>query len=97
MPAHVDHAGAARPGEHQLRDPTLMGYECDYSFADLFRIVRNRSWTDAERAQFESLDREERNEWVRQLAAESAGQIVTEDRRGSDGLVYTAFWRAEQA
>jgi hypothetical protein len=73
-----------------------MSRECNYSFADLFHIVRGRPWNDAERAAFEALDRKARNEWVRELAAESNGRIVTEDRRGSDGLIYTAFWLAHQ-
>jgi hypothetical protein len=69
-----------------------MSRECNYSFADLFRMVRGRPWSDAERTAFEAMDREARNEWVRTLAAQSDGRIATEDRRGSDGLIYAAFW-----
>ena len=62
------------------------------SFADLFRAARKRAWTEEERAGFAALDQPARNAMVKQLAAE-AGDIRTEDRRGTDGLMYTAFWR----
>jgi uncharacterized GH25 family protein len=62
------------------------------SFADLFRAAKKRGWTEEERARFAALDQPARNAMVKQLAAE-AGDIKTEDRRGTDGVVYTAFWR----
>jgi hypothetical protein len=69
-----------------------MGRECDYSFADLFRMVHDRSWTADEQRAFEALTQPQRNQWVREMAAKSGGSIVIEDRRGSDGEIYTAFW-----
>ncbi len=70
---------------------SLPGKECAYSFADLFMLARKRTWTEEERAYFAALDQTDRNHVVRQLAAE-AGNVVTEDKIGSDGTVYTAFW-----
>jgi hypothetical protein len=68
-----------------------MGHECEMGFADLFRLARKRAWTSGEEDRFRALDREARNTAVRQLALE-AGCVRTEDRRGTDGLIYTAFW-----
>ena len=44
-----------------------------------------------EQARFQAMDQDARNAMVKQLAQE-AGCIRTEDRRGTDGLIYTAFW-----
>lgn len=68
-----------------------MGRECRIGFAELFRLARKREWTPEEERQFQALDQEARNEAVRQLGRE-AGCIRTEDRRGTDGKIYTAFW-----
>lgn len=64
------------------------------SFADLFQMAKERPWTEVERRRFLALDQDTRNEVVRTLAR-AAGGIRTEDRRGTDGLVYTAFWVEE--
>ena len=69
-----------------------MGPECEYSFADLFRAVRGRDWTIEEQAELESLPQPDRNAWVKKLAQAAEGRIATEDRLGTDGQVYTAFW-----
>ncbi len=61
------------------------------SFADLFRLAKKRSWTAEEERGFQSLDWRARNAVVKQLARET-GCVQTEDRTGTDGLVYTAFW-----
>jgi hypothetical protein len=68
-----------------------LGKECAYSFADLFRFAKKREWTEEERAHFAALDQPARNEAVKVLAAE-AGNEVTQDKLGTDGVVYTAFW-----
>lgn len=65
---------------------------CSMSFAELFQLARGRAWTDEEVLGFQALDQDGKNRVVKQLAAE-AGGIKTEDQVGSDGLVYTAFWR----
>lgn len=68
-----------------------MSRECDISFADLFRRANGREWTAAEERELLAMDQDARNAWVRELA-ETAGDVATEDRRGTDGRVYTAFW-----
>jgi len=71
-----------------------MGRECAIGFADLFRLARKRGWTAEEERAFQSLTQPERNAAVLELARE-AGGIHTEDRLGTDGQVYTAFWLEE--
>lgn len=68
-----------------------MGRECQYSFDDLFRLANEREWTAAEKNDFMQLDQEARNQEVKRLA-DKAGDIRTEDRLGTDGVTYTAFW-----
>lgn len=68
-----------------------MGRECSIGFADLFRLAKKRGWTDAEERAFQALSQRDRNAAVMELARE-AGGIHTEDRLGTDGQVYTAFW-----
>ncbi len=68
-----------------------MNRECCMSFRDLFLASKKREWTADEARHFKSVDQPTRNEIVKQLASE-AGCIKTEDRRGTDGQVYTAFW-----
>lgn len=64
---------------------------CCMGFRELFVLARKRPWTAAEEQAFAALTQEARNQAVKALAAE-AGGVQTEDRRGSDGVVYTAFW-----
>ena len=71
-----------------------MGRECSIGFADLFRLARKRDWTAEEELAFQVLTQPERNAAVLDLARE-AGGIRTEDRIGTDGQVYTAFWLEE--
>ncbi|HYF15990.1 MAG TPA: hypothetical protein VD971_13050 [Phycisphaerales bacterium] len=61
------------------------------SFRRLFALAKGRPWTPEEEREFAALDQPARNEAVKRLAAE-AGCVRTEDRRGTDGVVYTAFW-----
>ena len=68
-----------------------MGRECSFGFADLFRLAKKRGWTAEEERAFQALSQPARNAMVLELAHE-AGGILTEDRIGSDGQVYTAFW-----
>ena len=67
---------------------------CTIGFADLFRLAKKRGWTAAEERAFQAMTQPERNAAVKELARE-AGRIRTEDRTGTDGLVYTAFWLEE--
>ncbi len=69
-----------------------MGRECQYSYADLFEAIHGRTWNESERLQFESLTQPQRNAWVKEMARAADGAVSTEDRMGTDGQVYTAFW-----
>jgi len=69
---------------------------CSLGFAELFALAHEREWTAEERAAFYALDQPERNTRVMEWARE-AGGIHTEDRRGADGIIYKAFWRAPAA
>lgn len=68
-----------------------MGRECQFSFSQLFRLAHQREWTETERQSFFALDHDSRNLEVKRLA-QKAGNVRTEDRLGTDGLIYTAFW-----
>ncbi|MBX3392750.1 MAG: hypothetical protein KF787_08890 [Phycisphaeraceae bacterium] len=67
--------------------------QCRYcmGFRELFELAKGRAWTAEEERAFQQLDQDARNEAVRQLAAETTC-VSTEDRVGSDGKTYTAFW-----
>ena len=68
-----------------------MGPECQYSFDDLYQLAHQREWTRDEKAAFMALDQAGKNLEVKRLA-EIAGCVRTEDRLGTDGVCYTAFW-----
>lgn len=69
----------------------MLGPECCFSFADLFTAAEGRMWTEQEENVFKNLSQSERNDWVSRLA-EMAPQFKTQDKVGSDGLIYRAFW-----
>jgi len=69
-----------------------LGSECAYSFEDLFQNAKGRVMSDEERNSLEAAPQEDRNRRVREWVAETGGEFVCEDRRGSDGRIYTAFW-----
>ena len=69
---------------------------CSMGFAELFQLAKGREWTKEELQGFQALDQQGKNRVVKQLAAE-AGCIRTEDQVGTDGVVYTAFWKDEKA
>ena len=73
-----------------------MGHKCEMGFADLFRLAKKRAWTSEEQDRFQALDQDARNQAVKRLAQE-AGCVRTVDRRGTDGLTYTAFWVEDPA
>jgi hypothetical protein len=73
-----------------------MGRECSIGFAELFALAKGRAWTAEEERAFHSLDQESRNAWVSQRAQE-AGGVRTEDRVGTDGVLYLAFWIEEKS
>jgi hypothetical protein len=72
-----------------------MGGDCSLSFADLFRLAKKREWTPDEERAFQGMDQEARNAAVVALARE-AGGVHTEDRVGTDRVIYTAFWLEDQ-
>lgn len=69
----------------------VLGPECCFSFADLFNAAEGRTWTPDEESIFRALSQSEKNEWVSRLAAK-ASQFRTEDKVGTDGVTYRAFW-----
>jgi len=69
----------------------MRGPECAFSFEDLFRAAYGRGWSENEKAQVYGMTQADRNEWVSQTAAKT--DFKTEDRVGTDGVVYRAFWR----
>jgi hypothetical protein len=60
-------------------------------FRELFLLAKKRPWTADEERSFNAADQATRNRHVRELAAES-GCVQTEDRVGTDSVIYTAFW-----
>jgi hypothetical protein len=69
----------------------MLGPECYFSFEDLFVAAEGRTWTPEEQTTFKYLTQDQKNEWVSALAAK-APQFKTQNRVGSDGVVYRAFW-----
>jgi hypothetical protein len=65
---------------------------CAMGFRELFVLAKGREWTDEELQAFQALDQDGKNRAVKTLAAE-AGCVRTEDQVGTDGVVYTAFWK----
>ncbi len=69
---------------------------CDYSFNDLFEAARGRRMDFDERAYFDNMSQDVRNEIVRKLVNETNGLFVCRDVVGDDGEVYTSFWMVEK-
>ena len=69
-----------------------MGAECGYNFDDLFRAATGREMTSSERTSLDAASQDRRNQFVKRWVAETRGAFCCEDRRGSDGHTYTAFW-----
>lgn len=67
-----------------------MAHSCAYSFDDLYQAVFGRAMTETEKGALYDLPQADRNVQVGEWAKEAGWQ--TEDRRGSDGVTYTAFW-----
>jgi len=73
----------------------LVDRSCCFSFDDLFEAVHGRGMTDGERRALFAMTQPSRNDWVKQMALRTGERFMCEDRRGSDGVVYTAFWAIE--
>lgn len=69
---------------------------CDYSFNDLFEAARGRPMDPDERAYFDTMSQDVRNEVVRKLVHETNGRFACRDVVGDDGEVYTSFWMVEK-
>jgi hypothetical protein len=67
-----------------------MESSCTFGFEDLFWAAHARAWTPLERRALEEASQDARNALVRSWAR-TAGQVTLEDRRGTDGRVYSAF------
>jgi hypothetical protein len=67
-------------------------------FRELFELAKGRLWTPEEERAFGALGQEARNQAVRELAGEAGVRgacVRVEDRLGTDGVVYSAFWREQ--
>lgn len=73
----------------------LIDRSCCFSFDDLFEAVHRRVMSEMERRELYALPQDQRNRWVRDMVARTGGGFACEDRRGSDGVIYTAFWQVE--
>jgi len=67
-----------------------MVLNCAYSFDDLHQVVFGCTMTEAEKTALYDLPQTDRNAQVGEWARKIGWQ--TEDRLGSDGVIYTAFW-----
>jgi hypothetical protein len=61
------------------------------SFADLHLRAKGRQWREEEVEAFRLMSQAEKNKWVLAMAAEADG-VKTEQRIGTDGVTYIAFW-----
>jgi len=66
-----------------------MGNECDYSFRDLFYAAHGRALSDEEYADLMNISQHQRNARIAVWAHHAGWEF--ESRRGTDGVVYTAF------
>jgi hypothetical protein len=67
-----------------------MSYSCRFSFDDLFQARFGREMSQDEKDELYALSQKKRNKRVGEWAKEAGW--YTEDRKGSDGVIYTAFW-----
>jgi hypothetical protein len=70
-----------------------MGKDTCLGFAELFHAAHERLMDASEEAALKSLDQARLNDWVRAQVAATRGAMWCEDRRGTDGVIYTAFGR----
>jgi hypothetical protein len=70
-----------------------MGNDTCLGFAELFRAAHQRDMDAGEQAALKALDQARLNDWVRAQVAATHGAMWCEDRRGTDGVTYTAFGR----
>lgn len=66
-----------------------MGIECSYSFWDLYKTAFGEDPSDEYKQEFFQMSQDERNKAVSEWAQKAGWE--TDERVGSDGLVYTAF------
>lgn len=68
-----------------------METSCQFSFDDLFQAAFGRVITEKERRELYGLSQTDRNQRVGEWAKKAGWQ--TEDRVGTDGIEYRAFWQ----
>ena len=66
-----------------------MTEECAYSFSDLFFAAHKRKMTVSEKHAFMTLTQANINEKVKVMATQAGWG--TQDKKGDDGKIYTAF------
>lgn len=70
----------------------LAGTDTCIGYDELCWLAVGRSWTRDERRLIGAMEQDERNDWVRAHAALAGDVVRVEDRHGTDGIVYAAFW-----
>jgi hypothetical protein len=73
----------------------LIDRSCCYSFDDLFLAAMARPMSAAEREDLRHADQPRKNRLARQWVSQTGGAFECEDRTGTDGILYTAFWVRE--
>jgi len=68
---------------------------CCFSFDDLHKAAFGRLMAVEEADSLRRQTQDEKNATVREWTARTNGAFRCEDRLGTDGVTYTAFWRAE--
>lgn len=73
----------------------MTGDNCRWSFDDLHQAAHSRRMTDQEKQRLYALGQNARNIIVQGWADRAAWQ--TENRIGSNGIKYTAFWKGGES
>lgn len=67
-------------------------YSCCFSFENLYSAAFGKPISDSIRTSLRNVTQQEKNGIVKLWVARTNGRFECEDRLGTDGIVYTAFW-----
>ncbi len=78
--------------------PKLPDKSCCFSFEDLYEAAFQKKMTDSIQTSLKNITQEEKNEivkdWVKRTEQKGDDlRFLCEDRLGTDGIIYTAFWQ----
>lgn len=71
---------------------SLVDKSCCFSFGDLYIAAFNSDMPEIVRLSLRSMNQDEKNATVRDWVRRTNGKFVCQDRRGTDNIIYTAFW-----